>query len=228
MSLDWLADETLGYESERGANMTTRGNKRRDCARRALEKMTALSAVVLHLEGKEVIAAFELDVSEHERRSAADAGEVTSRALLHALWLLPAGIPVPTVAIAEPKRQHLRAAAHFAHENGKGFERLYSPAGSVNAIAIAGADTGRCVEHAIRFTPMVQRVVITDAPSKPSTATLDRAARWGVGVVTAWDDGCDVLSHPAPAVVGVPAVYRWWLAELAYESWLQQSAQPVS
>lgn len=208
--------------------MTVGRTERRNGARRALEELTGLPAVVIRLEGKEIVAAFDPDVGEHERRSTAGTGAVTSRALLHGLWLLPAGIPVPTAAIPERKRQHLRDACHLAQEDGDCLERLYSPAGAVRAIAIAGADIERSVGQAIRFTPIVQRVVVADFTSHPSSAMLDLADRWGAGVVTAGEDGCDVLRQPAPAVVGVPAVYRWWLAELAYEGWLQQSAQPVS
>ncbi len=208
--------------------MTVGRSERRNGARRALEELTGLPAVLVRLEGKAMTAAFDPDVGEHARRSAAGAGAVTSRALLHGLWLLPTGVPVPTAAIPERKRQYLRAARHFAQEDGGCLERLYSPAGAVSAIAIAGADIERSVGQAIRFTPIVQRVVVTDVTSQPSSATLALAERWGLGVVRAREDGCDVLLHPAPAVVGVPAVYRWWLAELAYEGWLQQSAQPVS
>lgn len=208
--------------------MTIGRSERHNGARRALEELTGLPAVAIRLEGKEMAAAFDPDVGEHARRSSAGAGAVTSRALLHGLWLLPTGVPVPTAAIPERKRQHLRAAGHFAHEDGGCLERLYSPAGAVRAIAIAGADIERSVSQAIRFTPIVQRVVVTDVTTRPSPATLGLAEEWGVGVVTARENGCDVLCHPAPAVVGVPAVYRWWLAELAYEGWLQQSAQPVS
>lgn len=208
--------------------MTVGRTERHNGARRALEDLTGLPAVAIRLEGKELAAAFDPDVGEHVRRSRVSAGAVTSRALLHGLWLLPAGVPVPTAAIPERKRQHLRTAGHFAQEDGGCLERLYSPAGAVRAIAIAGADIERSVERAIRFTPIVQRVVVTDIATRPSSGTLALAEDWGVGVVRARADGCDVLLHPAPAVVGVPAVYRWWLAELAYEGWLQQSAQPVS
>ena len=208
--------------------MTVGRTERHNGARRALEKLTGRPAVAIRLEGKEMAAAFDPDAGEHVRRSSAGAGAVTSRALLHGLWLLPTGVPVPTAAIPERKRQHLRDAGHFAQEDGDCLERMYSPAGTVRAIAIAGADIERSVEQAIRFTPIVQRVVVADVTTQPSSATLALAESWGVGVVRARDDGCDVLLHPAPAVIGVPAVYRWWLAELAYESWLQQSAQPVS
>lgn len=208
--------------------MTTGSTERRHDARRAIEQLTALPAVVIRLEGREVVAAFDPDLHEHERRASAGAGAVTSRALLHGLWLLPAGVPVPTEAIPDVKRQHLRAAGHFAQEQGTSFERLYSPAGVVRVIAITGASSKRSVEHAIRFTPIVHRVVVADSSSQPSSATLDLADRWGVGVVTTREDDLEVVLRPAPAVVGVPAVYRWWLAELAYEGWLQQSAQPVS
>lgn len=208
--------------------MTIGRTERHNGARRALEELTGLPAVAIRLEGKEIAAAFDPDFGEHARRSTAGAGAVTSRALLHGLWLLPTGVPVPTAAIPERKRQHLRTAGHFAHEVGGQLERLYSPAGAVRAIAIAGADIERSVRQAIRFTPIVQRVVVTDVTTQPSPATLGLAEEWGVGVVTARENGSDVLRHPAPAVVGVPAVYRWWLAELAYEGWLQQSAQPVS
>lgn len=208
--------------------MTVGRTERHSGGRRVLEELTGLPAVAIRLEGKEMAAAFEPDVSEHVRRSTAGAGAVTACALLHGLWLLPAGVPVPTAAIPERKRQHLRAAGHFAQEDGGCLERLYSPAGVVRAIAIAGADIERSVGQAIRFTPIVQRVVVTDVATQPSSGTLALAEEWGVGVVKAQEDGCDVLLHPAPAVVGVPAVYRWWLAELAYEGWLQQSAQPVS
>lgn len=208
--------------------MTVGRTERHNGARRALEDLTGLPAVAIRLEGKELAAAFDPDVGEHVRRSRVGAGAVTSRALLHGLWLLPAGVPVPTAAIPERKRQHLRDAGHFAQEDGGCLERLYSPAGAVRAIAIAGADIERSIEHAIRFTPIVQRVVVVDVATRPSSGTFALAEDWGVGVVRARADGCDVLLHPAPAVVGVPAVYRWWLAELAYERWLQQSAQPVS
>lgn len=208
--------------------MTIGRTERQNSARRALEELTGLPAVAIRLEGKEMAAAFDPDVGEHLRRTTAGAGAATSRALLHGLWLLPPGVPVPTAAIPERKRQHLRAAGHFAREDGGCLERLYSPAGAVRAIAIAGADIERSVRQAIRFTPIVQRVVVTDVTTQPSPAALALAEGWGVGVVRALSDGCEILRHPALAVVGVPAVYRWWLAELAYEGWLQQSAQPVS
>lgn len=208
--------------------MSTRRTGRCHDALRAIEQLTALPAVSLCLEGRAVVAAFEPSAWEHQRRASVGAGAVTSRAVLHGLWLLPAGIPVPTGFIPDVKRRRLRAASHFAVEDGACFERLYSPAGAVRTIAFVGKDVRRNVEHAIRFTPIVERVVVSNASSLPSRAALDLAGHWGVGVVVTAGNDLEVLVHPRPAVVGVPAVYRWWLAELAYERWLQQSAQPVS
>ena len=55
------------------------------------------------------------------------------------------------------------------------------------------------------------------------------AREWGVGIVTLRCDGYpEVLVPASPAVTGVPSVYRWWVAELAYERYLYESAQPVS
>lgn len=208
--------------------MMTDGTTRSDLARRAIEELTGLPAVAINVDGQGLVAAFAPDAGEHQRRSAVGVGAVTSRALLHGLWLLPAGVSVPTQALPEPKRKRLQRANGFACEDDASFHRLYSPAGTVKVIGIAGADCRRSVMHAIRFTPIVQRVAVADASSRPSPATLDLAGQFGVGVLAAHSDRYTVLRQPAPAVVGVPAVYRWWLAELAYEGWLQHSAQPVS
>ena len=38
----------------------------------------------------------------------------------------------------------------------------------------------------------------------------------------------EVVVKPDASVTGRPAVYRWWIAELAYARWIQLNAQPVS
>jgi hypothetical protein len=148
--------------------------------------------------------------------------------MLHGLWLLPAGIPVPADALPAVKRRRLRTAPHFALEADGGFQRLYSPPGVVRAIAFTGTDPRACVQRAVRFTPIVERVVVSheDTPVPGDSRRL--AGRFGIGITEVAENDVRVISGPKKAVIGVPAVYRWWIAELAYESWLQQSAQPVS
>jgi hypothetical protein len=182
----------------------------------------------MRLDGRPLIAAFEVDPAEHTRRLTLGAGAVASRSVLHGLWLLPAGIPVQADEIPAVKRRRLRDSSHFAAETELGFERLYSPAGIVRAVAFAGSDPTRCVEQAIRFTPIVQRVVVTDPDMPASNEARRLALEFGVGIIEAGKRENVMVEQPADAVVGVPAVYRWWIAELAYEAWLQLSAQPVS
>ena len=55
------------------------------------------------------------------------------------------------------------------------------------------------------------------------------AREWGVGIISVRSDSHpEVLVPASPAEVGVPSVYRWWVAELAYERYRYESTQPVS
>ena len=193
-----------------------------------MRELTSLPTVTVCLEGWSLVAAFDPDLQEHGRRSAVGAGAVTSRPLLHGLWLLPSGIPVPSSAIPAKKLGRLRDAHHFVVEGRSGFERLYAPPGIIRAVCFSGAEPLRSIERAARFTPIVERVVVTPPGVQASQGATVLAREFGVGLIEARDDGTSVLLSPRAAVVGVPAVYRWWIAELAYASWLQQSAQPVS
>jgi hypothetical protein len=194
----------------------------------AISELSALPAVAMQIDGQNLIAAFEPDRHEHVRRSRAGAGAVTSRSLLHGLWLLPSGIPVPAAALPTIKQQRLRKAHPFAVEGESGFERRYSPPGVVRAVAFAGRDPRALITRAIRFTPIVERMVVT--PGDRATSSNDRqlAEEFGIGIVTISDHGAQVVLGQQAAALGVPAVFRWWIAELAYEGWLQQSAHPVS
>ena len=182
----------------------------------------------MRIDGRALIAAFELNPSEHTRRATLGAGAVTSRAVLHGLWLLPMGIPVRADEIPAMKRRRLRESSHFAAETEAGFQRLYSPACIVRAVAFAGSDATRCVEHAMRFPPIVQRVVVTEEGRPAPNEVRRLAVEFGVGMIELRERDYVVLEQPPEPVVGVPAVYRWWIGELAYEAWLQLSAQPVS
>lgn len=214
------------------------GTASRDVARRedavrgsgaeAMRYLTSLPVVDLTIDGVEMLAVFEPDEEEHTRRSDLNVGAVTSTALLHGLWLLPSGVPVPVDEIPDHKRHRLERATHLVDVTDAGFERLYCPPGAVRAVAFGGTRMARSLHRAAQFTPIVQRFAVWDGLMRPSVRVLATAEARGVGLVEFVDGATSLLLAPAVAEKGVPAVYRWWIAELAYSSWLYDNTQPVS
>jgi hypothetical protein len=197
-------------------------------AAEAMQHLTSLPVVDITIDGIHMLAAFEPDPNEHMRRSKVDVGAVTSTALLHGLWLLPSGVPVPVADIPGHKRKRLERAKHLVEVTKGCFERLYSPPGAVRAVGFRGTRTDRALRQAAGFTPIVQRLVIGDGPMRPSLDAMRTAEASGIGFVEHLGGITRVLLAPRAAELGVPAVYRWWIAELAYSSWLYESTQPVS
>ena len=192
--------------------------------------VTGLPVVRFAIDGSEMFGALEICPIEHERRRLAGAGAFTSTALLHGLWLLPSHGPTPAAMLPEVKVQRLRAAPHAAAETAAGFERTYCPPGVLRSVAFYRGCLERAVNRAARFTPIVQRFVLVGENQRPVAWSAECVAReWGVGIISL-RSGRDpeVLVHASPAETGVPSVYRWWVAELAYERYLYESAQPVS
>ena len=194
----------------------------------AVRALTSLPVVDLTVDGVLMLVAFQPDDCEHRRRTALDVGAVTSTGLLHGLWLLPSGLPVPVTQVPDHKRRHLDAAPNLVAVTDAGYQRSYSPPGVVRAVAFGGSKIGRALQRAARFTPIVQRLVYSEGPMRPSPARVSEAAEAGVGLFECVASNARLLLEPSPAEVGVPAVYRWWIAELAYERWIYESAQPVS
>ena len=184
--------------------------------------------VEMVVDGDRMFAAFEVDPVEHRRRLELGVGAVTSTGLLHGLWLLPTGGCVPASALPEVKCDRLRNAPHVVAERDTGFERTYAPPGVVRGVAFGGSDPAATVGRAARFTPIVRRVALVDA-SRGFSASAELAAReCGVGVVAVDDESAYVAVPAGGPVPGVPSVYRWWIAELAYERMLYETTQPVS
>lgn len=201
------------------------------CARRALQQLSGFETVVsLCLDGARMLVALELDPDEHRRRVDARVGAITSTALLHGIWILPAGGAVRVAALPDHKVQSLHAQPYVARQCGSSLERTYSPPGVVRAVGFAG----RCVESAVlraaRFTPIFQRFVLLDDDGLEIPLRVEWEAReWGVGIVALGRGHRTKQVVPAAeAVVGIPSVYRWWVAELAYRRFLQDSTHPVS
>lgn len=196
---------------------------------RVVGDMLTSCFVPVRMDGASMLVGFELDLVEHRRRTQVGVGALTSTELLHGLWLLPSGVPVPVDAIPQVKVERLRAAAHSVDESCSGFERLYSPAGLVRSVAFVGRNADRLVHRAICFTPIFQRFAIVVDGATPLPSRVECAAReWEVGIIAVTAGSARSVIDAGRPVAGVPSVYRWWIAELAYQSWLYENTQLVS
>ena len=193
----------------------------------ALGAAVDLKVLLVTIDGMRLAIAFEPDFAEHNRRHALGVGAVTATSVLHGLWLLPNGVPVPAAALPDHKRDRLSRFPALVTSIDDHFRRTYEPPGVVRALAGGGRSARRAVDRVARFSPIFYRyAVVKGDHSLPAVITY--AAKKGVGVLQT-DRGEGRLVSSAPgAVRGVPAVYRWWVAELAYEAWLYESTQPVS
>jgi len=193
------------------------------------DRTLRLPMVALRIDGTSMLVGFELDLVEHARRARSGLGALTSTELLHGLWLLPSGVPVPLTAIPPKKVERLRAASHSVELTSSGFERLYSPPGVVRSVAFVGRNADHLVQRAIRFTPIFQRIAVVMDGRRPLSARIECTAReWAVGIVEVNSGATNCALSAGRAETGVPSVYRWWMAELAYQSWLYENAQLVS
>ena len=188
----------------------------------AVESATDLPAVAFSVEGVPMIGAFALNRDEHDRRARLGVGAVTSVALLHGLWMLPPGGLVPQEALPDIKVQRLRAAPHAAAETDAGFERLYAPPGTLRAVGLTSGNVESVVNRLARVPPIFQRFALVPAPGQSVPLPIECMAReWGVGIILLRRGSSPrVLVPAAEATTGVPGVFRWWMAELAYESYI--------
>lgn len=196
----------------------------------ALEQFTGEHLVSLAINGSTMHAAFALCPDEHERRVREGVGAITSTALLCGLWLLPSGVPVAPEALPDVKAQRLHDAPYAVNKTAAGFERTYSPPGILRSVIFSGRSLERSVDRALRFTPIIQRFALLDQPCAAVPSPVECTAReWGVGIIALHQEApAEVLVPAMPAEVGVPSVYRWWVAELAYKRYLYEKTQLVN
>ena len=199
-------------------------------ARSALGHGIGEHIVSLAIDGSAMHGAFELCVEEHKRRLSEGVGAITSTALLCGLWLLPSGVPVAPEQLPDTKVRRLREAPYAAVKTDAGFERIYSPPGVLRSVIFSCRRVERSVDRAIRFTPIVQRFVLINQPHVPVPSAVECIAReWGVGIIALHAEApAEILVPAMPAELGIPNVYRWWVAELAYKHYLYDIAQLVS
>ena len=201
-----------------------------DHAVEAIQQVTKTPAVSFSIEGSKMLGAFELLPDEHERRQRVGVGAITSKALLHGLWLLPLGGFVPSGALPDLKVQQLREAPYSAIETNLGFWRTYDPPGILRSVAFSSNNVAQAVQRAVKFTPIFQRFVLTNEARGPVPWPVECLAReWGIGIIALREHADPQVVVPAsPPEIGVPSVYRWWVAELAYQRFLYRRAQLVS
>lgn len=175
------------------------------------------------IDGVSWFAGFEIDLVEHHRRVSVGLGAVVDRRVLHAMWELPEGVSIPESNLSAADRSTLRDCDPGVVERSGGrVARLFHPAGSVK-LAVAGS---RRAADGLRRTavipPIFERLVVSAI--KPSCRDAELATRRGIGLVWSSPDGPVVFVPPRAAHVGVPAVYRWWVGEIAYGRWLSTTA----
>ena len=194
----------------------------------ALGVLSPHSSVAVRLEGVPAIVAFELDTVEDHRRRELGVQAITSRALLHALWLLPEGGWVDSGSLPDHKADLLAREPAVVRQRASGFFRTYVPAGRVHAIGFSSGSLQRALRQALRHPPTVRRYAVISSSRSLSSTSLAEAREWEVGVIVHGENAAAVLVPPGVPEIGIPSVYRWWLIESAYEAFCQASAQADS
>jgi hypothetical protein len=184
----------------------------------------AIEVVPAVLDGRTVLLGLELDMAEHSRRLESSAA-APSRGLLHALWALPAGHPCPASSLDRLDADTLEIEGRgFVTNSGGSITRTYRPAGHVRAIGVVSRRLADAVAAAGQFPPIFRRYAISMRAASADNHAVTAARAVGVGAaVTASGRLRELVGVETPRV-GVPAVYRWWLAEVAYRSWRQANA----
>ena len=181
--------------------------------------------VRLKVDGNCYIAGLRLQDSEHARRENLGLAAATSTGLLHALWGLPYGIPVPRASISQLDRLTLDDEGFgWIDSDGRSVVRTYQPPGVVGTVIVTDSSLPGAVSRAIAHPPTVRRVALWRRQSEQAPRLLahqlERARSFGIGIFTLHGDHCRQVLAPASALTGLPAVFRWWQAELAYRNWL--------
>lgn len=181
--------------------------------------------VSVTVEGRSIMVALDVDQAEHARRAEIGVGAVCSRRLLHALWELPANVAWPRsgldagdlVAFSEAERG-------LADDDGEALVRRYQPVGTVRAVGVRRARLIDAVQQVAVFPGIFGRYAFASQRASTDEETAVTAAAMGVGTALVAASSMVVLSDARPPEIGVPGVYRWWLAETAYDAWLQERA----
>lgn len=179
----------------------------------------ACSVVDLQVDGSRFAAAFDLNADEHRRRQAIGAGAVTGTGLLHALWQLPVGIPFPASSLSVADVSTLRELGEGYVDGTSILTRTYAPAARVTAVVTVADGVGDALARASLLPAIFWRLAMSRRRPAHMERAVARCEAAGIGAIVMTADGPDVIVAPRAPKRGVPAVYRWWLGELAYRNW---------
>ena len=190
-------------------------------------QITGLPSVEAYV-GRSVIAAMEVDRNEAKRRENLGIGAITSTPLLHGLWLLPHGMVFSLSRAHQRKAELLRDAPYAANAIGDQFQRTYQPPGTVKAIAVADRRIPSGVRRVAPWVPKIfeRWVVLPEAPKRMSALSARLTSMHGIGVIAPDEHGePQTILSAASATLGIPHVYRWWIAEVVWEAMIAGGAQ---
>lgn len=177
------------------------------------------AVIELHIDGLRFGVEFRVDWGEHRRRQRLGLGAATNTGLLHALWELPAGLAIPADCLDERNRTTLRELGDGYVEGTATFTRTFTPAGSISAVVVVADRMSGALSRVGRLPPIFWRIAAARRQPANVREAAMLCARIGVGGVVVTPDGATEVAAPKSPVRGVPAVYRWWLSELAYRNW---------
>jgi hypothetical protein len=192
---------------------------------RYMREGAGFEVVSASIEGQPVLLAFEPDPHEHRRRLDHGVGAVRSRRLLHALWSLSHQVSWPAAGFDHLNAETLESdGAGFVEVNRDTFVRTYQPPGRVHAVGLHSSRLVDAVRRVGMFPPIFARYAIAARPCRTDEDAVVSAAALGIGAAVALPGELLVGSRPGSPEMGAPGVYRWWIAEVAYQRWRQASA----
>lgn len=169
-----------------------------------------------------VIVVIEVDQGEHERRRELGIGALTDRRSLHVLWAMPQEERVHVDTVPPEDLCTLeRLRPSFVDQIGKCYVRSFQPAARVLGCIGNGKTAESAVKRLSQVPPIFTRVAVSGRLTEGAAAS---ALRRRVGLAKPASGGWVVQAEAPPPVLGVPSVYRWWIAEQAYDAWIKPTA----
>lgn len=165
------------------------------------------------------------------RRASLGLGAITSTGVLHALWSTPIQ-PISRGAFDDINLHTLDSLSEalVSHDENGTTSRIYHPIGEIVALYTLDKSIRQGVKRAIRIPPIFKRLCIWvnhESCKNVDKQTLLYAQRARTGVISLCNTHVEELIRPHNRIPGIPAVFRWWVAELAYETVMSRTTSPM-